>query len=210
VTDQTDTPAVRPVPMILELSRYNEMIDHRKAVASGVQEALLCAGIGQMADPYFVFNWQEFGALGAKVGAYWEFSPLVDWDVAVRCFLAQLYAVKYDPDKNTCWVGAEIESTRSAAGYSEDMRLFTLSIHNAQAPNVGIYTRKEWWERVFGHFGDWGKNYPLWCAFYNTIVATPQFPSAWANRGWEYWQYLKMVSTVPGIKGEITFNRKQL
>lgn len=201
--------AIRPVPMILELSRYNEMIDHRKAVAAGVQEVMLCAGIGQLGDPYFVFNWQEFEELGAKVGAYWEFSPLVDWDVAVRCFLAQLYAVKYNPDKHTCWVAVETLSSRSAQGYAEDVRLFALSIHNAQAPNVGIYTSKEKWDHTVATFGDWGGSYPLWVAYYNTIVATPQIPSAWSKRGWEYWQYQEVVSSVPGIKGEITFNRKQ-
>ena len=48
--------------------------------------------------------------------------------------------------------------------------------------------------------------YPLWIANYN--VSEPSVPSAWGNKGWDFWQY-SQKGNVEGIEGDVdldTFN----
>jgi GH25 family lysozyme M1 (1,4-beta-N-acetylmuramidase) len=198
---------LKPVPIILELSRYNEFIVHREAVDAGLVEAILCAGVGRMADPYFVYNWTRFRKLGCKVSAYWEFSPYVDSCVQERCARAVLGGVDYDPETSRCWVAIEIAGVLDQIAYSSEALIFTRSLQAAAAPNVGIYTSREKWRELIGAHGAWGSKFDLYVAHYNLYVQEPDLPDPWKTKGWSYWQYQEVVSSVPGIHGEVTFNR---
>jgi len=198
---------LKPVPIILELSRYNEFIVHREAVDAGLVEAILCAGVGRMADPYFVYNWTRFQRLGCKVSAYWQFYPDIDSRVQERCARAVLGGVDYDPAKSRAWVAVETPGKLDTRAYSECLYVFVHSLRNAAAPNVGIYTSKSKWEALIGQYGTWASGFDLWVAHYNLYVAEPDLPAPWKAGGWSYWQYQEVVSSVPGIPGEVTFNR---
>jgi GH25 family lysozyme M1 (1,4-beta-N-acetylmuramidase) len=198
---------IQVVPIILELSRYNEFIDHQKAVDGGLVEAILCAGVGRMADPYFAYNWTRFKRRGCKVSAYWQFYPDIDKHIQERCARAVLGGVDYDPDESRLWVAIETVGKLNQSDYSTEACIFVRSLENAAAPNVGIYTSREKWRTLIGGHGPWGSQYPLYVAHYNLIVKEPDLPDPWKTRGWDYWQYQEVNSSVPGIRGKVTFNR---
>jgi GH25 family lysozyme M1 (1,4-beta-N-acetylmuramidase) len=203
----TMTDPLHPVPLIVQLSRYNEFIDFQKVRQAGIQEAILCAGYGRMADPYFAYNWREFRAIGVKVSGFWEYSPYEFDDIQARSCMAQLYAVRYDPGESAFWTAVEIPGTLVQADYSEACRLFTMAVRQTAAPNIGIYTSKSKWDQLMGTHGGWGGLYPLYVAHYNQVVTQPAVPGPWVKRGWDYWQYVELNSNIPGIKGKITLHR---
>ena len=183
---------------VIDVSKYQGVIDWQAVAASGVWGAIIRAGYGRetsQEDPYFWANYDGARAAGLKVGVYWYSYATDEADArreAVAC-LAVLDSRALD---------LPLFFDQEEAGVSVSLRS---AIFRAFADRigpsfpVGYYTYHYYLQQIVAADGKVPDNDCLWVADYRT--------SADARETWacDIWQYTSMGS-VPGISGNVDLN----
>ena len=184
---------------LIDVSKYQGVIDWEAVAASGVWGAIIRAGFGQEArqeDPYFRANYDGARAAGLKVGVYW-YSYATNEAYARREAAACLAVLDGRPLDLPLFF--DQEETGLPVWYrSTVFRAFADAI--GPAIPVGLYTYHHYLQQIVAIDGTVPVNDCLWIADYRT--------SADARETWDcdIWQYTS-AGRVPGIAADVDINR---
>ena len=188
--------------MIVDVSRYNRVIDFSKLKAAGCTEVISRIGVGFNGDPFFGRNYSRARSQGMRVGAYYVPKWNMDCVMQVECCAAALDGVAWLPDSQI-WIDCESADGYSGANLRASINNFLLRLEKVLAVRPGIYTANWWWTPYVGNVS-WAKNYPLWVANY-TSGSKPLMPVGWTK--YAMWQYSE-TGHVDGIVGHCDLNRR--
>ncbi|MCH5272587.1 MAG: glycoside hydrolase family 127 protein [Lachnospiraceae bacterium] len=192
----------------IDVSRYQEAIDWKKAAASGVEFAIIRLGFRGMGtngtcelDPYFKQNVEGALAAGIKVGVYF-FTQATNVEEAKEeaAFVIEnlkgydiTWPVAYDTEEITSYKAARANSlprevrTACAKAFMEDIAAA------GYTPVLYVNTR---WSILKLDMGQLSK-YDLWYAYYGDSIYYPYH--------FTMWQYTAS-GKVDGIKGDVDMN----
>lgn len=190
--------------MIIDISRYNRVIDFKKVKLAGVTEAISRIGVGFNGDPFFGRNWRRAGDQGLICGAYYV--PKWGYDVMlqVECCAAALDGVGWDHDGEV-WLDCEVADGFSQAELRVRIQAFVTALEKYILVRPGIYTARWWWDPHVGNV-PWAKYHKLWVANY-TGAPKPLMPMGWTS--WLLWQYSE-TGLVDGCPGRTDLNRRAI
>lgn len=188
---------------IIDVSKWQGVIDWEKVKASGIDGAMLRAGYGAgTVDPQFDRNARECNRLGVPIGAYW-FSYAWTNDMARReaehC-LATIAPYQLDLPVAFDWEYDSMERAKrngvtpgraEITGYA-DAFLSTIEAAGYYAVN---YTNIDYLTRYYD--GERLKKYDVWLAAYRETRPTARH---------NMWQYTS-TGRVAGIAGNVDRNR---
>ncbi len=180
----------------IDASHYQELIDWKKAKASGVGFALLKASEGAAyADPMLEQNVKGALENGILPGSYHFFLPRMDAVAQARHYakvlkesLGTRACLPPCIDLETAGLGKE--------GLNQAVRVFLQELESLTGRRGMIYTSPGFWStylpvpvlsqnRLVRSNVDWASAHPLWLAHYTTGWPLQVYP--WA--GWTFWQY---------------------
>lgn len=188
--------------MIIDVSRYNRVINFANAHAAGVDEVISRAGVGFNGDPMFGRNYKRAQDQGMKVGAYYVPKWNYDCIMQVECCAGLLDGAGWNRDAEV-WIDCESADGYSGATLRNAILSFLKELERVLKFHPGIYTANWWWTPLVGNVG-WARNYNLWVADYRVRPA-PQLPVGWNN--WRIWQYTES-GHIDGIPGTTDLNRR--
>ena len=135
--------------MIIDVSRYNRVIDWPRAKVSGVSEVISRVGVGFNGDPFFGRNYTRAKQLGMKVGAYYVPKWNYDQTMQVECLAAGLDGAGWRQDGEV-WIDCEVTDGYSQAQLRGAIQGFLVAAEKALGVRPGIYTAKWWWNPNVG------------------------------------------------------------
>ena len=188
--------------MIIDVSRYNRVIDFKRAKAAGVTEVISRVGVGFNGDPFFGRNYRRAKEQGLKVGAYYV--PKWNYDAVMQ---AEACAAALDgagwAQDGEVWIDCEVADGYSGPSLRNAVYNFLKVLETVIHVRPGIYTANWWWTPNMGNTS-WAKTYNLWMAHYTT-ASKPLMPAGWTT--WRIWQYSES-GRVDGIPGSTDLNRR--
>lgn len=188
--------------MIIDVCRYNRVIDFAKAKAAGVDEVIGRIGVGFNGDPFFGRNYERARGLGLKVGAYYVPKWNYDSTMQVECCAAALDGVGWKQDAEV-WIDCESSDGLTGVSLRVSILAFLKELERVLKFHPGIYTANWWWTPRVGNTS-WARNYSLWVAHY-TSASKPLMPVGWER--WAIWQYSES-GYIDGIPGTTDLNRR--
>lgn len=198
--------------MIIDVSRWQGLIDWLRVKAAGVEEVVMRCTLGSVGvDDRYVTNWNGARSAGiTKRGVYHYFitgaPALAQADNILRVTHGDFgnLPLTIDCERTT----REHEAMRNGwvfprASYTAEV----LKLLEALAPKVThglqIYTSRVEWNTITTQ-PPWALEYPLWVAHYNPYVARPDTPTGWNYALWQY----AFTGRVAGISGNVDMNRR--
>lgn len=188
--------------MIIDVSRYNRVIDFKKAREACVTEVISRVGVGFNGDPFFGRNYRRAKAEGMVAGAYYVPCWSYDKTMQVECLAAALDGAGWAQDDEV-WIDIELADGLSGAALRSAILSFMKAAEAVLGVKLGIYTAKWWWNPNIG-LTSWARDYPLWVANY-TVGQKPLMPLGWER--WAIWQYSE-TGKIDGIPGSTDLNRR--
>jgi len=190
--------------MIIDISRYNRLVDFAKAKAAGLTEVIARIGVGFNGDPFYAHNIQRARDNGLIVGSYYVPKWGYDRALQVEICAASLDGIGWKQNGEV-WIDCEV-----ADGYGKDelrarIHDFLIDLQKCIRYRPGIYTAQWWWNPNVG-MTTWAKDYALWVANY-TAGPKPLMPAGWTT--WLLWQYSE-TGTLPGVSGRVDLNRRSI
>ena len=184
---------------LIDVSKYQGVIDWETVAASGVWGAIIRAGFGSeasQADPYFRANYDRARAAGLKVGAYW-YSYAID-EADARQEASACLTVLGGRGLDLPLFFDQEETRVPVIRRSVIFRAFVEEI--GPAIPVGYYTYHNYLQQIVTADGKVPVSDCLWIADYRT--------SADARKIWgcDIWQYTS-TGSVPGISGNVDINQ---
>ena len=70
--------AIIRVVLVLDVSKYQGVIDFLKMFDEGVKGVIIKCGQGYILDPFFLMNWAKAKSAGVPRGSYWFYDSRVD------------------------------------------------------------------------------------------------------------------------------------
>jgi len=186
--------------MIIDVSRYNRVIDFKKVKAAGVTEVISRIGCNFNADPFYARNYLRANDAGMKVASYFVPNWTYDRTLQLEAMAAMLDGVGWNRD-SMVWIDCEVTNGYSGTTLRNAIQQFMVSSNVLLGPTVGIYTGRWWWDPNVGQTS-WAANYPLWTAAYTTV---PLIPKGWTK--YALWQYSE-TGKIDGIPGSTDLNRR--
>jgi len=186
--------------MIIDVSRYNRVIDFKKATAAGVTEVISRIGVGFDADPFYARNYLRAQDELLKVASYYVPNWTYDRTMQLEAMAAMLDGVGWKQD-SMVWIDCEVANGYSGNTLRSAILSFMQAANALLGPTVGIYTGRWWWDPNVG-LTSWAQDYPLWTASY---TATPLIPKGWTK--YALWQYSE-TGKIDGIPGSTDLNRR--
>jgi lysozyme len=188
--------------MLIDVSRYNRIIDFKKAKTFGVTEVISRTGVGFNGDPFFGRNFRRAKLEGMKAGAYYVPNWTYDQAMQVEALGASLDGAGWAQDGEV-WIDCEVSNGFAGTRLRQAIQGFMMAAEKALGVRPGIYTARWWWDPNVG-LTSWAKTYSLWVANY-TAAPKPLMPKGWTD--WRIWQYSE-TGIVPGIPGSTDLNRR--
>jgi len=188
--------------MIIDVSRYNRVIDFAKVKAAGVTEVISRVGVGFNGDPFFGRNYVRARALGLKVGAYYVPKWNYDTTMQVEACAASLDGAGWKQDGEV-WIDCEVADGYTGAALRNAIYNFLTKLEATLHVRPGIYTANWWWTPRVGNTS-WARTYQLWVAHYTTDIK-PIMPLGWTK--YAIWQYSES-GRVDGVQGNVDLNRR--
>ena len=186
--------------MIIDISRYNRVIDFPRAKAAGVVECICRAGVGFNGDPFYARNYQRAKAAGMKVGTYYVPNWSYDAMMQVEALAALLDGVGWKKDTEV-WIDCEVTNGFYGVTLRNAIQNFLARLETYTGLRPGIYTGRWWWDPNIGTT-TWAGKYPLWTAAYTPY---PLIPKGWT--AYAIWQYSE-TGVIDGIPGSTDLNRR--
>ena len=170
--------------MILDLSRWQGVLDAAKAKAAGVVGVILRATIGDYyTDSMFAENWQRAADEGLLVGGYHVFKPSI---AAVRQIQHYIDVIGARVPDFPHTIDVELDDNLSNSTVTNCLKACMPYIPRVRGKLPAIYTRKYWWDdNIINDGTDW-TIYPLHVAHYTTNLV-PLLPRSWST--WAIHQY---------------------
>lgn len=173
--------------LINDISHHQKKCDFKKLKTKS-RGVILKAGQGPWVDSKF----KEFrsGAVQEKVlfGTYWFYDKRYEPKEQARLWVE---TIKDGPGVLGAWL--DLEELRVEEGESTPYDSWThwkecMEEFGARLPNVklGVYTRKNYFDKRVGNNNAYFIQHPLWVAFYSTDPKPP-IPTGWND--WTLWQY---------------------
>lgn len=186
------------VRKVIDVSKYQGIIDWEAVTASGVWGAIIRAGYGSepsQEDPCFRANYEGARAAGLKVGAYW-YSYATDHTDAQKEAETCLKVLDGRALDLPLFFDQE-EASVSVSRRSVIFRAFSERI--GPAIPVGLYTYHHYLQQIVAADGTVPASDCLWIADYRRGA------NARGTWGCDIWQYTSK-GTVPGISGNVDIN----
>ena len=186
------------VRKVIDVSKYQGIINWEAVSASGVWGAIIRAGYGREAsqeDPCFRANYDGARAAGLKVGAYW-YSYAID-EADARQEASACLTVLGGRVLDLPLFFDQEDASVPVALRSSIFRAFTERI--GPAIPVGLYTYHHYLQQIVATGGTVPVSDCLWIADYRTGA------DARGTWGCDIWQYTSQGS-VPGISGNVDIN----
>lgn len=183
---------------LIDVSKYQGVIDWEAVAASGVWGAIIRAGFGSEAshaDPYFRANYDRARAAGLKVGVYWYSyaEHISDAESEAEACLQVLN----DRALDLPLFFDQEEASVPVVLRSDIFRAFAEEI--GPTIPVGYYTYHNYMRQIVAVDGKVPDNDCLWIADYR---GDSDARDIW---GCDIWQYTSK-GTVPGIPGKVDIN----
>ena len=180
---------------IIDVSKWNGVIDFRQVIADGVRGVIIRAGFGSHSknkDPYFDVNYRGAKAVGLGVGAYWYAyadtvsGARIEAEACISVIAGKQfeYPVYFDIEEKNQLLKGKAFCTNIATIWCDTLKL------NGYLP--GLYMSKS-------HLEDYidstlAKRYPIWVA---------QYADTCTYKGkYGMWQYTDK-GRVKGIKTDV-------
>lgn len=167
---------------INDISHHQETCDFKKIKTKSLG-VILKAGQGSWVDEKF----EEFrnGANQEKVvfGTYWFYDERYEPKDQARLWVE---TIRNDPGVLGAWLDLEQWEPgpyNTWEHWKECMEEFKVLLPNV---NLGVYTRKNYFDGQVGNNYAYFAEHPLWVAYYTT-ASNPSLPNGWNN--WVIWQY---------------------
>ena len=164
--------------MILDISRWQGILDADKAKANGAVGVIIRATSGDYyTDPMFAENFQRAKDAGLLVGGYHVFIPTSS---AVRQIQRYIDTIGERDVDFPHTIDVEVASGQSPYTITTNLKACMPYIPRVRGKLAAIYTRKYWWDYNIVNDGtDW-TIYPLHVAHYTTSLV-PLLPRSWAT-----------------------------
>jgi len=204
---------------LIDVSRYQGVIDFGKVEAAGVSGVAIRATVGNYyTDPMFWVNLKSTQMTNLKKSVYHVVRP----DNTAQSQIARLQNEMKDKQTDFPIVlDLEKEGGQTNATCIKVIKECLDLVYQWQKLMPIIYTAKWWWDvhmytwSVTGKkFPSWTRNYPLWVAQYPWLnppydipdaVMPSIIPGGWEKTDWRLFQWTDK-STIPGVVGNIDKN----
>lgn len=199
-------------PLIIDVSKWQGVIDWNKAKEAGVESAKIRSTMGATGvDSQYRANWLRSRDAGIPDrGPYHYVATSVMAADQVNNILRTTNgdfgsAVTLDCERTTDEHLASLNGwVFPKAVYTSRIRAMIDLLETAGA-DVEIYTSKREWEAITTQ-PTWAKDYPLHVAHYNQVVSQPDCPIGWP---WNLWQYTYQ-GHVDGIVGMVDMSHRNI
>jgi len=159
----------------IDLSKWQGVVDFVKLKAGGIKFLILRCSYGIWRDEKFDENISKAVAafIGWLFGVYHYYDPRYSPQAQADALLATInphrqYVRRVWIDLEFTWGGSY-----EASKYWQQFAQLILSA----GYEIGVYTRKTWWDSRVGTLAAWFGKYPLWAAQYNTTLN--MIPAGW-------------------------------
>ena len=178
----------------IDVSYWDSGIDWPKVRATGQRFVIVKATEGEnYTDPTFNDHWTGAKAAGLLRGAYCFFHPNMDPKKQAARFISAVKAMNDDGELPHA-LDLEIAEGASNDKIIANAKIWLDQVEQAFGRKPFIYSAVAFLQTNFSVLGGgpppWGKDYPLWLAWYPnqyTDGMTPLMPRGWYN--WTVWQY---------------------
>jgi len=179
------------VVLMLDVSRWQGIIDFVKMASEGVLGVIIKCGQGNDHDPNFLTNWAKAKTAGIPRGSYWFF----DSRVPPKAQAAKWWDwVKADRGELMFWLDLEENYGGPYKGW-QNWKIFLeefMRLSGVPASKIGIYTGYYYWiANSPTNLADlnWFGQFWLWLAWYTTNPANVIIPKPWTQAQLLFWQY---------------------
>lgn len=177
------------VVLLLDVSKWQGVIDFLKMKAAGVHGVIIKCGQGVLQDPKFTNNWSKAKLAGIPRGSYWFYDSRVDprvqaglwWDWIKSDRGGLMYFADYEENYFGPWRGHKyfkifLQEFQRLSGFPSS--------------KIGIYTGYYYWiansPTTLAEL-NWFSQFDLWLAWYTTNPANVIIPKPWTKL--ILWQY---------------------
>lgn len=183
---------------LLDLSAYQGTVNFAQLRLAGIKGVLIrCCVDDSAADPFFAYNWSQAKANGLARIAYLYAKPGTDTPETQADHAMAIVEPDFGPNDG---IALDLEEG------SGDLALFAVLVGRRWKENYPnnkrlLYSSLSFLESNL-NVPEAGLLFDLWVAEWNSAISAPGVPSAWAEKGWQIWQYTD-IGQVPGVSGHV-------
>lgn len=183
------TISILRVVLLLDVSKWQGVIDFVKMITAGAHGVILKCGQGMFKDIQFDFSWMRAKLAGIPRGSYWFYDSRVDPKVQAANWWNWIKADKGElmhfADYEENYLGA-YKGWRSFKIFLQEFQ----RLSNLPSSKIGIYTGYYYWiansPTTLAEL-NWFAQFPLWLAWYTNNPANVTIPRPWTSL--ILWQY---------------------